>query len=149
MKHFKDTEIICKCKICNSEIESQIEDMNPLILDKIDKYREIKGTPVTVTSGLRCMAHPETKKWLAKNMDLGLEWNNHYSGHAIDFWHEKMYNDELISSIQAGATFQELIDAFEDIAILHEQLGIERIGVHKNFIHIDVHPHKEKALWLY
>ncbi len=67
-KHFKHTELACKC--CGLAL------MDDLLIPRLDKLRELFGKPLTINSGYRCVTH---------NKAVGGSLNSkHCLGQAVD-----------------------------------------------------------------
>ena len=81
------------------------------LVDRLDFSREISGFPMRVSSGFRCRRHNQKVK--------GKPRSSHLDGSACDI---------ICPSGSIKATF--LASFFES--------GIRRIGIYKNFIHVDV-----------
>jgi len=104
MKWFKLSDFACKCG-CG------LNNISPILTQKIDDARELAKVPFVVNCGTRCPKH---------NKEEGGESNSsHLRGLAID-----------ISVKTSTVRF----------AILHAliTLGFKRIGVYPTFIHVDI-----------
>jgi len=90
---------------------------------KLDQLRDIVGFPLIITSGYRCPKH---------NAEIGgVPDSAHTKGLAVDI------------SISTSPKRYRVIRA----AIT---LGFKRIGIAKNFIHLDIDKEKkQEVLWLY
>ena len=96
-------------------------DMNLVAI--LENIRNILRSPIIITSGCRCEKHNEKAG--------GKPDSSHLKGKAVD-----------ILVRDSAARFKYVIMALEN--------GIKRIGIAKNFIHIDVDTEKtEEVLWLY
>lgn len=87
-----------------------------------DRVRNLAGIPLIVNSGARCKAH---------NKAIGAsETSSHILGLAVDF---------------------KCIDSHSRLKIMTAllSLGINRIGLHKNFLHFDTDISKPGAMWFY
>lgn len=113
-KYFKPEETKCKCG-CG-------RDVQPQLLEALDKAREIADTPFVITSGMRCNYH---------NTNIGASrTSSHTQGLAVDI----SYKDKhTMAKIIYGATLA----------------GFKRIGVHDKFIHLDIDNNKPNAIWKY
>lgn len=88
-----------------------------------DRLREVCGIPLIVNSGARCKAH---------NKEIGASaTSSHINGLAVDF-----------KCIKSSDRYIILNSAI--------RLGIQRIGLHKGFIHIDIaRDRADKVVWFY
>lgn len=106
MKYFTLDEF--RCQHCGALPEN---GMNPVLLEKLDKLRELAGRPVIVTSGYRCPVH---------NAEVGgVPDSQHTKGNAADITCDGLTVDELA-----------------DLAV---QVGMDGIGRYYNqdFVHCD------------
>jgi len=98
------------------------EQMSQEFIDRLQRARSISPIPFKITSGWRCQHH---------NAEVGGRPNSsHVKGYAVDI---RTRNDWERSEIVSA-----LILA-----------GFRRIGIAKNFIHVDSDPNKERAIWTY
>lgn len=99
--------------------------IDPRLLEMLNKARDYAGIPFVITSGVRCKAH---------NKSIGGVTNSpHIGGYAAD-----------ISAVDSRSKY--LIVK----AALH--VGFNRVGVGKNFVHVDVDDRANKpqdVLWVY
>lgn len=80
MKHFTLSEF--RCKHCG---ELPPAGMNPVLLERLDKLREMYGAPIYVSCGYRCPIH---------NTEVGGVSNSqHVLGTAADIYIDGNYND--------------------------------------------------------
>ena len=98
----------------------EVELMDDAFLLKLDKAREISGVPYNINSGYRCVKH---------NLEIGSTSNNHTSGKAVDI---------------KATTGQERLHILSGLI----KSGFKRIGIAKNFIHVDSMD-KVESCWLY
>lgn len=98
-------------------------EMMPSTLDKLDKARELAGIPFKITSGYRCPSH---------NAQVSkVEESAHTNGYAVDI--------ESSLSVNRFHIVKALLD-----------VGFNRIGIAKSFIHADDDPSKPKnVMWEY
>lgn len=119
-KNFQLSEFACKCGC------SQMPDPNSLefkhLVCKLQTIRDECKFPLKITSGYRCQKH---NKSIGGKSD-----SSHLVGLAVDI---EIKND-----------YSRLI--FLESAI---KAGIKRIGIAKDFIHIDTNDTKNNALWIY
>lgn len=89
---------------------------------KLDKARDIAGVPFIIKSGYRCPKHNASEEVRSTSQ-------NHPSGHAADI--------ACDGHLQRIKILTGLIQA-----------GFTRIGIRKDFIHVDDMP-KSDSCWLY
>lgn len=105
------------------DVQGSGQMMDKGLLNKLDKIREIVGEPIIITSGFRTPAHNESVG--------GVESSSHTKGLAVDI------------AIRHSRMRFKLISALFEV-------GINRIGIADNFIHIDIDPDKdENVIWTY
>ena len=98
-----------------------VSRMDACFMRKLRKAREIAATSFIITSGYRCEKH---------NKEVGSASNNHTSGHAADI--DCRYTPKRMKMLSG------LILA-----------GFRRIGIRKDFIHVDDVEDKVESCWLY
>ena len=99
------------------------DHMQDCILDLIDACREHAGIPFVITSSIRCKAHNDAVG--------GADRSAHLTGHAVDI------------SAKTGAQKRAILKA----ALM---LDAPRIGVAKDYIHIDTAPYLvQNVVWTY
>ena len=98
-------------------------NMDVSFLNKLSKARELAAIGFKITSGYRSPAH---------NAKVGgVPSSSHTNGHAVDIY--------APTSTQKYIIINSLLQA-----------GFNRIGVAKNFIHVDDDPNKaEDVIWTY
>ncbi|RLF87747.1 peptidase M15 [Thermococci archaeon] len=98
-------------------------DMNPGFVFMLDTLREILGTPLVITSGFRCAKH---------NREIGGKENSaHLKGLAAD-----------ILCVNSAHRYELIKHALA--------LGFRRIGIGKDFIHLDYDKEKPQGvIWVY
>jgi len=98
-------------------------NMDVAFLNKLSKARELAAIGFKITSGYRSPAH---------NAKVGgVPSSSHTNGHAVDIY--------APTSTQKYLIINSLL-----------QVGFNRIGVAKNFIHVDDDPSKsEDVIWTY
>jgi len=97
--------------------------MHPSFILRLQEAREISIYPYSITSGFRCRQH---------NLDEGAkETSSHTRGCASDIAAKESYKRfRIVSGLLLA--------------------GFKRIGIGKDFIHVDEDPEKpEEMLWLY
>lgn len=108
MKYFRLEEFKCKCGRCEGYPEY---GMSEVLLEKLDKLREMVGAPIYVSSGWRCYTH---------NANVGGVWNSqHRYGTAADL---------VCSAVSV-----------ERLAELAREVGFDGIGEYpySGFVHVD------------
>jgi len=98
-------------------------NMDVSFLNKLSKARELAAIGFKITSGYRSPAH---------NAKVGgVPSSSHTNGHAVDIY--------APTSTQKYIIINSLL-----------QVGFNRIGIAKNFIHVDDDPNKsEDVIWTY
>ena len=116
MKYFKLSEFDCKCGCGRNNID-------PALVEMLDKARGFAGVPFIINSGCRCFQH---------NFDEGgSPTSSHVRGFAVDIATETSMDRWLI--------LYALI-----------RVGFNRIGIGNGFIHADVDDAKTQGVvWLY
>jgi uncharacterized protein YcbK (DUF882 family) len=112
------------------DVQGSGQMMDKTLLDMLDEVREIVGEPIIITSGFRTPAHNESVggKMPDENGNGG---SSHLKGLAVDI------------AIRHSRMRFKLISALFEV-------GINRIGIADNFIHIDIDPDKDKnVIWTY
>ena len=98
-------------------------NMDSTLLDLLDTLREHYGKPLRITSGYRTKEHNEAVG--------GVPNSSHLRGYAVD-----------IAATSSGER--------HDILKLAMDIGFNRIGIAKSFIHLDNDPAKPAGLvWTY
>ena len=104
------------------------ELMEPQVLEALDVARDIAGFPFIVTSGFRTVAHHR------KLTEMGYKTSknsSHLLGWAVDI--------AVPNSRKRFLMIEALLDA-----------DFTRIGIGKDFIHVDMDPNKEpNVTWVY
>lgn len=114
MKYFKPSEFVCRC--CG---KGKLQEST---LEKLDKAREVAGTPFYINSGFRCEAHNRSVG--------GVKESSHTRGYAVD----------IRINVDTSA---QIIEALKES-------GFNRIGVASNFVHVDDDPDKPtNVTWKY
>ncbi|MCQ2581870.1 MAG: D-Ala-D-Ala carboxypeptidase family metallohydrolase [Alphaproteobacteria bacterium] len=106
MKYFSMNEFTCNC--CDELPES---GMNPVLLEKLDRLRELCGFPILVSSGYRCPIH---------NQEVGgVKNSQHVQGCAADIYCYYL--------------------SVDDLADLAAEVGFDGIGRYydREFVHVD------------
>lgn len=91
------------------------------LIMKLDNMRHELGKPIRISSGVRCIEHN-------RNVGGTLD-SSHLCGLAVDILvPDSRYRFELLE--------------------LAQKYGINRIGVYRSFVHLDIDPAKEdKVIW--
>lgn len=169
MIHFGEHEFLCKCDSCSESKPEQFKLMLPEIIEDAEAIREELKQPVRINSAYRCLKHPLSIKKIDSVIEIkekfyrvleaegkrvfevdnkfytyAIEIDNHSKGYAIDLSYKGMNNLPIIDAIKKG----KMISNFQIIHFLQLR-GIQRIGIHELFIHIDRNPLKLPAIWLY
>lgn len=109
IKYFKRAEFACKCgKYCNG----YPVDMQEKVVKAADKVRAHFGSPMTVSSGIRCTTHNA-------NVD-GVSNSRHLQGKAIDF---------CVSGFSA-ATVLAYVQSLSEIRYAY--------AIDSDFVHMDI-----------
>ena len=105
------------------DIKGSGKKMDAKLLMMLDRIRDIVGEPLIITSGYR------SESWNAKVG--GVEGSSHTKGLAVDI------------AVRNSRMRFKVINAIQEV-------GITRIGIADNFIHIDIDPDKHKnVIWTY
>ena len=121
-KHFTYKEFDCKSGKGNGE------NMDNKFIDMLDKAREKAGIPFIITSGYRTN---EYNQYLIDSGYKGSATSSHLKGVASDI--------EAKTSEQRYKIITALLD-----------VGATRIGIGKNFIHVDTDIRKiQNLIWTY
>ena len=112
------------------DVQGSGQLMDKTLLEMLDEVREIVGEPIIITSGFRTPAHTEAVGGKTPDAD-GNGGSSHLKGLAVDI------------AIRHSRMRFKLINALFEV-------GINRIGIADNFIHIDIDPDKdENVIWTY
>jgi|TARA_R100000388_G_scaffold31519_1_gene24671 uncharacterized protein YcbK (DUF882 family) len=104
------------------------EMMDPSVVQMLDIARDIYGYPMIVTSGFRTIEHNRS---LIERGYAASPKSSHLLGLAVDI--------AVPNSQRRFLMLEALLDA-----------GFHRIGIGKNFIHVDLDPNKTpNTLWVY
>lgn len=105
------------------DIQGSGQLMDSQILSMLDEVREIYGKPIVINSGYRTIRHNESVG--------GKPQSSHLKGLAVD-----------ISCTNSRDRYN-LLEAIK-------QVGFNRIGIAKSFIHVDIDNDKSSnVLWIY
>jgi len=108
-KNFNESEFVCKCGCGTVHV-------NPNLISKLQKLRDMVGKPITIVSGYRCAAH---------NASVGgVPRSQHKLGNAADI---------SISGMSPA-----------EVAKLAEKVGFNGIGRYSTFTHVDVRGYRSR-----
>jgi len=98
-------------------------DVNVELINRLDALREFYGKPLHITSGYRCSKH---------NAEVGgVNDSAHMHGIAVD--------------VTAGSP-----EKYELLGVIFQTKLFNRIGIAKNFIHLDIDTEKpQRVIWTY
>jgi len=115
-KNFNKEEFVCKCG-CG------LYNMNPEVIEDLQRFRTWVDRPVIITSGSRCPYH--------NHVEGGTNSSAHLTGDAVD-----------IAAPNSKERF-DVVQFFVD-------LGYQRIGIGKTFVHVDLNKdNPQDVIWLY
>lgn len=83
IKHFKQSEFVCKCG-CG------LNNINLKLIKILDEIREYFGQPITISSGCRCKAHNAKQEGSSQN-------SRHISGKAADIIVRNVSKDKVLA----------------------------------------------------
>ncbi len=128
-KNFSAEEFMCDCGECiySSADEARMFLSTDLIM-RLQSVRTVYGKSISINSGIRCPSH---------NGDIG---GSDGSSHVPENCDGKC--------TAADIKCDNSVDRFRLLEILMSDFS--RIGIHKNFIHVDVDKSKEQGvMWAY
>ncbi len=115
-ENFKREEFACSC--CGKD------DIDYELVKKLQTLREIYGSPMAITSGVRCEQFNSKLPGSSKT-------SSHIAGKAAD-----------ISVVNSAVRFRLIKLALE--------MGWKRVGIAGNFIHLDIdESKKQNIIWTY
>ena len=117
-KYFTTKEFDCKCNCGDTK-----NNIDPTLIEMLDEARAIADIPFVITSGYRCLKHPES----IKNPT-----SSHIKGLAVDIKCSESKPRAII------------LDALA-------QVGFRRFGLHNSFTHADIQvlDKANPVIWLY
>ena len=118
-EHFKSSEFWCKCG-CGEEGPNGNHIMQDLVL-KLEIVRTAIGKSMRINSGIRCLKH---------NRSIG---SSDTSSH--------------VKCIAADIGCRQMSD--RHLLMLHLPKLFDRIGIHKDFIHVDIDTDKRRGIFVY
>ena len=123
-KNFSRLEVQCPCG-CGASL------INPFLVEKLQKVRNIIGRPVIITSGVRCEFYNASIKASMNSSHIP---DDYGIGNAVD-----------IACLNSKDRY-ELVEVAQKF---FKRIGISK-GSYGGFIHLDVDRSKiQKVLWLY
>lgn len=126
-RNFHASEFDCKCGKCDTITHGKYggDCMNVRFLQELQIVRDEYTKPIQITSGIRC---PE---W--NEHEGGSKTSSHLFGYAADIYCEDLMDRFLLlGAIMSGAS------------------AIVRVGIGKDFIHVDMDPNKVPyVVWVY
>ena len=118
--YFTDAEFACQCGRSGC---SALKAPHPSLLLKLDSMRAIYGSPITITSGIRCPEHNHAVG--------GVPGSEHETGEGAD-----------LACPNSSSRWQLIQAALK--------AGFRRIGVGKTFLHVGVsRTHASDVIWTY
>ena len=121
-KNFSRAEFECKCGCGSAEVD-------PLLIETIQRIRDAAGTPLRVNSGVRCPSHNRRVG--------GVSNSQHLLGKAADITWTGLA-EHLYSLIHALYRAGKL-----------PHLGYAKLYSAKNFVHVDVRSPKSETIKLW
>ena len=123
-KNFSKLEIMCPCGCGTDKI-------SPVLIEKLQKVRNIIGRPLIITSGVRCEFYNESIK---ASMSSSHVPDDSGTGNAVDI---------------ACTNSNERYELVEVAQKFFQRIGISS-GSYGGFIHLDVDRSKvQEVMWLY
>ena len=120
--NFSRHEFACQCG-CGAD------NISPDLVERLQKVRDLLGSPMKITSGVRCEKHNASPSVGGSKTSAHLP-DDFGIGHAVD-----------IACSTSNYRAKLLACAFGEFT---------RIGVAKTFIHLDSHPGKSQMVcWVY
>jgi uncharacterized protein YcbK (DUF882 family) len=124
MKYFNYSEFD------SPDVQGSGQLMDKTLLEMLDEVREIVGEPIIINSGFRTPAHNESVGGKTPD-ENGNGGSSHLKGLAVDI------------AIRHSRMRFKLLNALLEV-------GVNRIGIADNFVHIDIDPDKDKnVIWTY
>ena len=123
-KNFSKLEVQCPCG-CGAD------KINPVLIEKLQKARNIIGKPIIITSGVRCEFYNASIK---ASMNSSHNPDGYGIGHAVD-----------IACLNSKDRY-ELVELAQKF---FKRIGISG-GSYGGFVHLDVDRSKlQEVMWLY
>ncbi len=122
-RNFHASEFDCKCN--RGQCEADGMDMWGRFIMELQIVRDEYTKPMQITSGMRCIEHNKDEG--------GSKTSSHLTGTAADIYCEDLMDRFLLlGAIMSGAS------------------AIVRVGIGKDFIHVDMDPNKVPyVVWVY
>ncbi len=120
-RNFHASEFSCKCGCWSGNGDN----MNKRFIQELQIVRDEYAKPMKITSGMRC---------IGRNKSVGgSKTSSHLTGYAADIYCEDLMDRFLLlGAIMSGAS------------------AIVRVGIGKDFIHVDMDPNKVPyVVWVY
>ena len=109
-----DPNLLCRCGQCKGGGR-----ISPDLMERLQFMRTATGRPITITSGIRCRQHPESRtRPTSSHVPNDLGDVEGCCGHAVD-----------IAAVGSRRRFRLLNAALA--------AGFVRVGIGKNFLHLD------------
>lgn len=122
--YFNAEEFACKCKDRNCSGKPQNLQINPILVQALNRVRVELGSPIIVTSGIRCAEHNASVGGAAAS--------KHLQGIAVDVTCNNV--DKLLQLLLAENSLTGIGDGTD---------------LKRPFIHVDVRPSKQRVAWSY
>jgi zinc D-Ala-D-Ala carboxypeptidase len=100
----------------------KLNNINYDLVSKLEKARFISGIPFVITSACRCQKHNKAVG--------GVATSSHLFGLAVDIL------------VESSDIRQKVLNSLIKV-------GFVRIGISKNFIHVDIDSSKNNSVWIY
>ena len=126
--HFDTEEFVCAC---GCGFGSNIEDIEPVLIQRLEHMRVFLDLPLQIQSGARCATHNAEEG--GKDNSAHLPSQDMGKCRAVD-----------LLAIGGRKRWQYVHAA--------KHAGFRRIGVAKTFVHLDVahgHPYVQDVIWTY
>jgi uncharacterized protein YcbK (DUF882 family) len=123
-KNFSKLEIVCPCS-CGAD------KISPVLIEKLQKVRNIIGRPIIITSGVRCEFYNISIKASMNSSHIP---DSYGMGNAVDI---------------ACATSTDRYELIQVAQKFFNRIGISE-GSYGGFVHLDVDKSKvQEVMWLY
>ena len=163
-KYFKSNEFKCKCCGVNATSKELVK--------MLDMAREIANTPFIITSASRCVSHNKKVKGSHTSSHL-FNFDKSIESKAVDIKNDNTIILELFKIFKVPNSSKERIKFLLNLKNIYFiygepkdsyfykdknltlilsllKVGFNRVGISKNFIHIDIDKSKSKNVcWVY